>query len=484
MQNQMQMEEMYLNENCDVQYFDKNYLIINEKKSQLEDVFDINLNDNDADIQKQGKLQLIKKFLQYDIGLNIIQKLLFRRNQVQINGVYYFLAVNDLQMDLELLFQRFYYDLISENQFNADEINSQHRVMQNIILLLKSIIMRKEKELKMSEQSKYQLNEQVEEDIQRTKDLHLSFSNKFIIILNLETIKTRGQQTIYKLCQISEKQLISRVLKQKEQQKLISRLNNDYKIEDLIVLLETYTTFELYLLLSRMTKLQLSHNIIRQIKFIYDLDNKEEFETAFSELEYLFAQQPQLRKIILKYLYENKFKYIQDALCLSQIDWNDQKNFKIITKILIRANKIQNAYCFVNYTKDDNNFQYLCIKLNQVNKLMNLIKQNLNFHEDELLSEFMINNVLQHENFVFYLLKKQNFKTAIEFCNSYNQELAIVVDEWTQNHIQTDDYNKQDSQTNDIYDQENSSPFDEPDYSFLIPTQYQKDKKNSKRVAK
>ena len=41
-----------MNENCDIQYFDKNYLILNEKKSELEDVFEINLNDNDEDIQK------------------------------------------------------------------------------------------------------------------------------------------------------------------------------------------------------------------------------------------------------------------------------------------------------------------------------------------------------------------------------------------------------------------------------------------------
>ena len=114
------------------------------------------------------------------------------------------------------------------------------------------------------------------------------------------------------------------------------------------------------------------------------------------------------------------------------------ENSKILIKILIKINKIQNAYCYANQTQDYDIFKYLCMKLNKIDRLVELFNYNLSCQEDEIVGEYMINNVLNHDNFIFYLLKKSNFDTAINFCNNYNQELSLVVEEWMRQHISVD----------------------------------------------
>ncbi|CAD8194320.1 unnamed protein product [Paramecium pentaurelia] len=409
--NLLKVEEDTLIANQDHYFFDMNFMILPDILDKI--TIELNINPEVISPQEyqQERKKLLFTMLKYDIGLDILIKLLYRRDQSPLNGYFYLKTLEDVahiiyEMQNELL------DLaIEQNQF-------QKQISNRIVKLFNSILNRKKKEINKLPPSNIAQRdlENLQQKFSKINDINCVLRNFEFYIQNwkyiFEYLNEHKNKLLRKviLCKTEIQQML-----QEESEKQLLKMMSELTIyqQELIITYIQYTQEIQEVDIVRGKYVQLYQAI-----FLMDKDPVQQFPNIVKLMMLYYFEIENWKLLVIEELMElHQEQDAYELLLASKIDWNCLSNSDIIIKLLIASKRSLQAYVYVTELKEEQALKYFIRQMINQKDILNLLQIEFTPEQDNIVNE-IIKNLADKQiliEFVKKLLRTRKYYQAIEF---------------------------------------------------------------------
>ncbi|CAK59841.1 unnamed protein product (macronuclear) [Paramecium tetraurelia] len=420
--NLSKAEEHALLSNQDHYFFDMNFMILPDVLDKIAIQLNINPEVISSQQYQKERQKLLFTMLKYEIGLDILIKLVYRRDQSPLNGYYYLKTLDDVayviyNMQTELL------NLMIEQNLCLQQISNR------IVKLFNSVLNRKKKEVKQ-----LSLSHIVQKDLEILKQ-KFSRINDINCVLRHQEYYIHNWRMIYDFLNAPQYKLLKKVilckielqqmLKEKSEKQLL-RLMSQLTIyqQELII---TYIQFSQ---LSQEQEIQESEMVrgkyaqLYKALFLMDTDQEKQLPNIVKLMMLYYFEIENWKLLVIEELMElHQEQNAYELLLASKINWSSLSNSDIIIKLLIASKRSLQAYVYVTELKEEQALKYFIKQMIDQNDILKLLQIEFTPEQDNIVNE-IIKNLAEKEvliEFVKKLLRAKKYFQAIEFYKKLHQ---------------------------------------------------------------
>ncbi|CAD8192566.1 unnamed protein product [Paramecium octaurelia] len=420
-----QAEEHTLLSNQDHYFFDMNFMILPDILDKITIELNINLQVISSQQYQKERQKLLFTMLKYQIGLDILIKLVYRRDQSPLNGYYYLKTLDDMAYVIYNL-QNELLNLMIEQNICLLQISNR------IVKLFNSVLNRKKKEVKQLSPSNI-----VQKDLEILKQ-KFSRINDINCVLRHNGFYIHNWRMIYDFLNAPQYKLLKKVILYRTE---VQQMLQEESEKQLLRLMSMLTIYQQELIITYIQSTQLSQEqqqqemqeteIVRgkyaqlyKALFLMDTDKEQQLPNIFKLMMLYYFEIENWKLLVIEELMEShKEQDAYELLLASKINWNSLSNSDIIIKLLIASKRSLQAYVYVTELKEEQALKYFIKQMINQNDILNLLQVEFTPEQDNVVNE-IVKNLAEKEvliEFVKKLLIAKKYFHAIEFYKKLNQ---------------------------------------------------------------
>ncbi|CAD8106692.1 unnamed protein product [Paramecium primaurelia] len=410
-------EEDILIANQDHYFFDMNFMILPDILDKIKIELNINPEVISSQQYQQERQKLLFTMLKYDIGLDILIKLVYRQDQSPLNSYYYLKTLDDLSYIINYM-QNELLDLMIEKNFCQSQISNR------IVKLFNSVLNRKKKEIQKLPTPKI-----AQRDIENLQQQFNQIIDINYVIRNYE-FYVQNWRIIYNLLSAPRYKLLKKViLCQTEIQQMLQEESET----QLLKMMSKLTIYQQELIITYIQSTQVIQEIeivrekyvqLYQAIYLIDTDPKQQFSNIVKLMKLYYFQIENWKLIVIQELIDlHQEQDAYEILLASKIDWNFLSNSDIIINLLIAYKRSLQAYIYVTELKTELALKYYIKQMIDQKDILNLLKIEFTPEQDNIVNE-IIKNLADKQvliEFVNKLLRTRKYYQAIEFYKKLSQ---------------------------------------------------------------
>ncbi|CAK91858.1 unnamed protein product (macronuclear) [Paramecium tetraurelia] len=411
------VEEETLIANQDHYFFDMNFMILPDILDKITIKLKINHEVMSSEQYQQERQKLLFTMLKYDTGLDILIKLLYRRDISPLNGYYYLKTLDDMAHII--------FDMQNQLLDLAIEHNQcQKQISNRIVKLFNSLLNRKKKEI-----SKFPPSPLAQKDLENLQQKFSRINDINCVLRNFEFYK-QNWRCIFDFLTSPQNKLLQKVILCRTE---IQQMLQEETGRQVLRMMSELTIYQQELILTyiQSTKEIQEAEIVRgkyvqlyQAIYLMDRDPKQQFPDIVKLMMLYYFEIENWKLLVIEELMElHQEQDAYELLLASKIDWNCLSNSDIIIKLLIASKRSLQAYVYVTELKDEQALRYFVIQMINQQDILNLLQIEFTPEQDNVVNE-IIKNLADKQiliEFVKKLLRSRKYYQAIEFYKKLSQ---------------------------------------------------------------
>ncbi|CAD8200168.1 unnamed protein product [Paramecium octaurelia] len=413
----LKAEEETLIANQDHYFFDTNFMIFPDILDKITIELKINHEVISSQEYQKERKKLLFTMLKYDTGLDILIKLLYRRDQSPLNGYYYLKTLDDMAHIISEMQNELLNLAIKYNQ-------CQKQVSNRIVKLFNSVLNRKRKEI-----SKLPPSSIAQKDLENLQQQFSRINDINWVLRNFEFYQ-QNWKTIFDFLNASQYKLLKKVILCRTE---IQQMLQEETEQQVLRMMSELTIYQQELILTyiQSTKEIQEADIVRgkyvqlyQAIYLMDRDPKQQFSDIVKLMMLYYFEIENWKLLVIEELMElHQEQDAYELLLASKVDWNCLSNSDIIIKLLIASKRSLQAYVYVTELKDEQALRYFVIQMINQKDILNLLQIEFTSEQDNIVNE-IIKNLADKQiliEFVKKLLRSRKYYQAIEFYKKLSQ---------------------------------------------------------------